>query len=130
MERTEELKIAALQKVQELKMALDTLSREISPKHWRSSGNHFHALREMEQQIPNYTEMSESERANPVVQEGLIVKGDYYRKKANESVWRILDIKDGEVSYQEVVDNDTKFVGGIKVEPIGEFLFKFEFKAK
>lgn len=126
MERAEELKAITLQKVQELKVAMDALSREISPKHWRSSGFHFQAIREMEEKIPLYTPMTDDERKNPLVQEGLVLPGDYFKKKTNGTTFKVLVVSNGEVTYQEVSSDKSQIIGAMKIEPIGEFLFKFE----
>ena len=124
--RCEIYKAIVLQKVAELKDSLDMLSREISPKHWRSTGTHFHALREMAKEIPLYTAMTDDERNSPIVQEGLILTGDYFKKKSNGTIYRVVHKMNSKVHYQEVSDDRTQFIGALKKQPIKDFLLLFE----
>lgn len=64
----EEQKRVVLSKLEELNKEFDTFTRNVSPKHWRGTGSHFHNLRKLAEDIPSYTELTKEERNNPTIQ--------------------------------------------------------------
>lgn len=65
----EEQKVVLIKQLEELEASFNVFTKNVSPRFWRSTGSHFHGIREMIKDVLRYEELSEEERNNPIIQE-------------------------------------------------------------
>ena len=49
-------------KISDILRIYDEFTKDVSPKHWRTTGHHYTELKKILEEVENFTEMTEEER--------------------------------------------------------------------